>query len=462
MSTPAHGAPVAQRLLAPWAWIDAASPTTDERSSEAAPSLRREVAFDLDASGRILEIHLDGAGRDPSGLDFPVRELGRVLVMPGLVNAHSHAFQRAIRGKTHRRGEADPNSFWSWRDAMYAVALRLDPDEVYTLTRDCFAEMRASGITCVGEFHYLHHDPEGRPYAQPHRLSEAVISAARELGLRLTLLEVFYARAGAGLPPRPEQRRFCDASLEHFLARVEALREGEDPQLRIGIAPHSVRAVGRPALEQLARWRAGTDIPVHMHISEQVRENEECQAEHGLTPLGLVEACGLLDDPGRFTAVHAIHLEDADFERLRGQQVCACPSTEADLGDGIVLADRLHAGGVGLALGSDSNARIDLVLEGSALEMNLRLLRQARLCLGDAAQPSSTVVAGAATLGGGRALGWTHAGRLRVGAPFDAALFDLDDPLLRGLEGQEAFDALWMAGSSRACSQSWIDGVRRV
>ena len=315
---------------------------------------------EVDAAGTVVKAQ---SGR-PEQTPPIVHDLGRALLLPGLVNAHSHAFQRQIRGATHRRGAHDPTSFWSWREAMYRAANSLDPGAVYTATRGCYREMLRAGITCVGEFHYLHHAPDGRPYADPNELSRQVIRAAESVGIRLVLLSVFYVRAGDGREALPEQRRFCDADVDAYLTRLDVLR-GEG--VHVGVAPHSVRAVPATALRELAAYANGHGLPLHMHVSEQPQENAECHAEHGCTPTELLRATGCLDRPGGFTAVHAIHLEPADFVALTGHNVCACPTTEADLGDGIIPAGDHVRHGVGLALGSDSNA-VTVVRHSGALE----------------------------------------------------------------------------------------------
>lgn len=442
-----------RRLRAPLAWI--------ERDAADGPELAREVEFELDAEGRIVALGCADAPLAPCS-EALVHDLGRHLVLPGFINGHSHAFQRAIRGQTHRRAAGDPSSFWSWREAMYAHAQSLDPEGVYAVTRAAFEEMVAGGITCVGEFHYLHHRPDGSPYADANALSQAVVRAASDAGIRLTLLEVYYARAGHGRPALPEQRRFCDASVEAYLERVDALRESCDPdRVRIGLAPHSVRAVGAEDLQRLVEYATTHDLVMHAHVSEQPRENEECLTEHGTTPMGVFERAGALARSERFTAVHAIHLDAQDFRRLADQFVCACPSTEADLGDGIVPADELRAAGTGLCLGSDSNSLIDLVTEARSLEMNLRLLRQARLCLTDASGRVAPVLAD--TLGpvAAKALGWGDRGVLAVGRPFDAALVDLDARPLRDVPEAFALDALLSAGNAAWIGQCWIGGERR-
>jgi len=410
---------------------------------------------EVDAAGTVVRAQ---SGR-PEHTPEIVHDLGRALLLPGMVNAHSHAFQRQIRGATHRRGAHDPSSFWSWREAMYRAANELDPEAVFNATRGCYREMLRAGITCVGEFHYLHHTQDGRPYADPNELSRQVIRAAESVGIRLVLLSVYYARAGAGREPLPEQRRFCDSSVDAYLARLDVLR-GEG--VLVGVAPHSVRAVPREALQQLAAYAHQHELPLHMHVSEQPQENAECRAEHGCTPTELLRQTGCLVRPGGFTAVHAIHLEPADFVALAGHNVCACPTTEADLGDGIIpVVDHLRHG-VGLALGSDSNAVIDLVQEARLLEMHERLRTRARLCLADNGTQVGQALLDIATVGGARALGRAELGQIRVGAPFDACTVDLGHPSLAHLDPADALDALLLSGTAAPIDRVFVAGVRRV
>lgn len=430
--------------------------------------------------GRILDIRLGDPGPPE---DLLVFDLGNSLLLPGMVNAHSHAFQRMIRGLpqgqprpvggTGGPGSAGetPASFWSWRGAMYEAANSLDPEQVYAQTRACFSEMVDRGITCVGEFHYLHHQADGQPYADPSELSLQVVRAAREVGLRLCLLEVFYARAGFEQPgPLPEQRRFCDASLDAYFARVEAmcahasaLAEGSPgaAPVSVGLAPHSVRAVPASALRELAAYANEHGLALHAHVSEQPRENAECQAEHGKTPLQVFAEAGAMARAGGFTAVHAIHVAEHELALMRGQQVCACPTTEADLGDGIVPATQWRDAGASLSLGSDSNALIDLIQEARLLEMHERLRRQLRLSLVDADSGRvAPVLLRAATRGGAAALARPELGRLAPGSPFDAQLIDLGHPSLREVPARFALDALWLAGTAAPISQVWIGGER--
>jgi formimidoylglutamate deiminase len=424
------------------------------------PQLLQRPRIDFDPeSGRILAISPTLEADAPTLL----HDLGDSLLLPGFVNAHSHAFQRSIRGATQRRASTDPSSFWSWRTAMYAAAERLDPASVYAHTRSCFAEMLQRGITCVGEFHYLHHRADGRPYDDANELSQQVIRAAADVGLRLVLLEVYYARAGVEHDgPLPEQRRFCDGSTDAYLARLDALRPASSPMLSFGVAPHSVRAVRKDELARLAAYANAHALPIHAHVSEQPLENHQCLAEHGRTPLQVLADAGCLARPGAFTAVHAIHVDEHEFELLRAHQVCACPTTEADLGDGIIPASRWREHGATLSLGSDSNAVIDLVTEARSLELHERLRTQARLCLRDEHGQVAPVLLAAATSGGARALARPELGRLAVGSPFDAVAFDLGHVQLRDVEREHVLDALLLSGSAEPISQVWVAGRRRM
>ena len=417
--------------------------------------LRPEVRIDVDAEGCIVAVgtRSDLASRPMFDV---VRDHGPMMLLPGFVNAHSHAFQRAIRGAAHARSQHDPSSFWSWREAMYQCATSLEPEDVYAVTRRAYAEMVAAGITCVGEFHYLHHRADGRPYDDPNELSLQVAAAAADVGIRLVLLEVHYARAGQGQPPLPEQRRFCDGSVEAYLSRVDALRSRG---LQVGIAPHSVRAVPRSHLEPLVAYAHRHNLPIHMHVSEQPRENEECAREHGMSPVQLLSEVGAMDRTEGLTAVHAIHIDDDDRRRLTTQTVCACPTTEADLGDGIVGARALTEAGVGLALGSDSNAVIDLIQEARLLEMHERLQSQARLRLNDERGRLGLSLLEMATLGGARALGCAdRLGFFDVGRLFDAALVDLRHPFLQGLAPAHALDAVFASGTGEVVRRTIVGG----
>ncbi len=421
---------------------------------------RRGVIDGVELADPYVEV--DGAGiivRTASG-DAPpvVVDLGPSLLLPGMVSAHSHAFQRTIRGRTQRRGATDPSSFWSWRQAMYQAAATLDADAFEAATFACYREMLRAGITWVGEFHYVHHQPGGAPYPDPNELSWRVVRAAERAGIRLTLLEVYYARGGPDRALEPAQRRFHDASVGAYLDRVEALRAAG---VHVGLAPHSVRAVPAPDLAALAEHAARFNLPLHIHLSEQPAENEACQAEHGCSPAELLARVGALARPRGLTAVHAVHLTEHDRALLAEQIVCACPTTEADLGDGIVAASELAAAGTALCLGSDSNSIIDLIQEARLLEMHERLRTGRRLCLGGPERPPALAALDAATAHGALALGASHGGaRLAVGEPFDACVIDLTHPTLADVAPEHALDAALLAGTAAAVRATFVGGSR--
>ena len=338
------------------------------------------------------------------------------VVLPGLANAHSHAFHRALRGRTH----GDGGNFWTWREQMYAVTRHLDPQTYFALARAVFAEMALSGFTVVGEFHYLHHDVSGARYADPNAMGHALAAAAREAGVRLTLLDACYLAGGlAGdghLPLDDVQVRFTDGDVEAWAARVAALEP--DETTRVGAAVHSVRAVPRaqlPAVAEATRGRV-----VHAHVSEQPAENLAAQVFYGATPTALLAEAGLVGD--RFSAVHATHLTDADVALLgdAAATACFCPTTERDLADGIGPARRLAAAGARLALGSDQHAVIDPFEEVRGLEMHERLESNER------GRFTPDQLLAAASVDGYRSLDWADGGTLAEGRLADFVLVRTD------------------------------------
>ncbi|MGX6605924.1 formimidoylglutamate deiminase [Micromonosporaceae bacterium Da 78-11] len=338
------------------------------------------------------------------------------LVLPGFANAHSHAFHRALRGRTH----AGRGSFWTWRELMYSVAGRLDPDSYLTLARAVYGEMALAGITAVGEFHYLHHGPDGTPYDDPNAMGHALIEAAGQAGIRITLLDTAYLTSGVdGRPLDGVQRRFGDGDIERWAIRAAALTGA--PHARIGAAIHSVRAV--PALDLDVFAGRG---PLHVHLSEQRAENEQCRAVHGCTPTELLDRHGVLG-PGT-TAVHATHLTAGDVQTLgrTGTGVCFCPTTERDLADGIGPARELTAAGAPLSLGSDSQAVIDMFEELRGVEMNERLASQERGRFGTA-----ELIAAAARH---ESLGWDDAGAIAVGKRADLVCVRTDSVRTAGVD----------------------------
>jgi formimidoylglutamate deiminase len=380
----------------------------------------------VDDGGRVLAI---GAGAAPS--DTVVSLAGKAL-LPGFVNAHSHAFQRLIRGKAESRAVAG-RDFWSWRGTMYRAAARLDPQQVFDVARVAFLEMALAGITTVGEFHYLHNDPGGRPYDDPNLLAKQVLAAARSVGLRIVLLRCAYLRSGCQIPRDPGQIRFFETTSD-FLARLEALvrQHPSDPLVQFGVAPHSLRAVPFDDFREIAGWARGRGLPLHMHISEQVAENEACLREYGRTPVSLLGEAGLLG-PG-LTAVHAIHLTEREIALLAqaGAIVCACPTTERNLGDGIVAADRMLEKGIPIAFGSDSQAQIDPLEDARELDYHLRLRHQQRAIVdGIGDQGLASRLFHCATASGARAL-QVPAATLAVGEAADFFTVDLRDVSIAG------------------------------
>jgi formiminoglutamate deiminase len=357
------------------------------------------------------------------------------LTLPGLANAHSHAFHRVLRGAT----QAGHGTFWTWRDLMYEAAARLTPDSYLDLATAVYAEMALAGITCVGEFHYLHHGPDGRPYADPNEMGLALIEAAGRAGLRITLLDACYlsgglSLAGEAMPLAGTQVRFGDADADAWAARASALPAG--PGTRPGAAIHSVRAVPPGQLGPVVAWARERGAPLHAHLSEQVAENETCLAAYGRTPAGVLHQADALGP--LTTAVHATHLSAADLALLgrSGTYACFCPTTEADLADGIGPAAALVAAGSRLTVGSDSQAVIDLFEEARRIELGERLVTQER------GHFTAAALATAATADGHASLGWADAGRLAAGALADLVTVALDTPRTAGTTAATALESV--------------------
>jgi formiminoglutamate deiminase len=346
------------------------------------------------------------------------------LTLPGLANTHSHAFHRALRGRTHRgRG-----TFWTWRDRMYAAAERLDPDSYLALARATYAEMALAGITCVGEFHYLHHDADGRRYADPNAMSAALVDAAAQAGIRITLLDTCYLTASVdGAALAGTQRRFGDGDAAAWAERVGAFQPAGD-HARVAAAVHSVRAVPAEQIPAVVDWADEREAPLHVHLSEQRAENRACLAHYHRTPTELLADAGALGP--RTTAVHATHLTDSDRTELGDTEtgVCFCPTTERDLADGFGPARALVDAGSPLSLGSDSHAVIDLFEEARAVELDERLHTERR------GHFSPAELLRAATVTGHAALGWPDAGTIAVGQRADLVTVRLDSVRTAGVE----------------------------
>jgi formimidoylglutamate deiminase len=443
------------------------------------------AAILCDEAGTIVRVARADELKDEKRINLPRRAL-----LPGMVNAHSHAFQRVIRGKTEYRsfrggrppvtsgssptlnGEIEKDSFWTWRELMYSAATRLTPEDIYDASRMAFLEMVLSGITTVGEFHYLHYTPDGEPYDDANLLAKEVVRAAGDVGLRIALLRVAYARAGFQADPNPKQARFIEPEPEIYLKNVEALirdldgarsssvSEGNSANLAlpngrasetawVGVAPHSVRAVPLAYLRDVIDFANRNDLKVHMHVAEQPAEVSACVEEYGRSPFALLETERLLSKS--FTAVHAIHVTPkAVFSFAKtGAMVCACPTTERNLGDGVVPADEYLKHGIAICLGTDSHTQIDLLEDARELEYHLRLQKLERAVLSvrspranEGQQPDDAFPDGrasdaaallfdCATINGARSLG-APGGSLEVGKPADFFTVDLDDPAIAG------------------------------
>ncbi len=350
------------------------------------PGVRLEVGAD----GRLSHVTSEPAPRE--------RDVRLGTVLPGMANAHSHAFHRALRGRTH----SDGGDFWQWREAMYRVAARLNPERYEALARAVFAEMLVSGWTAVGEFHYVHHRPDGSRYPTEHAMELALAAAARDVGIRLVLLDTVYLAGGIGRPLAPEQRAFDDGSAAGWLERWHSLNEtlGADPDARVslGAAIHSVRAVPRASMREVLAGLPRA-VPLHIHLSEQPQENADCLAEYGATPTAVLAGLGALSP--RLSVVHATHLTDDDVALIgaAGATVVMCPTTEADLGDGIGPARPLADAGARIALGSDQNAVVDPLLEMRGLEAGERLASGSRGRFDPAALLAAASTNGYASLG---------------------------------------------------------------
>jgi formimidoylglutamate deiminase len=360
-----------------------------------------------------------------------VTELRGKAILPGFVNAHSHSFQRLIRGRTETRG-AGGDDFWSWREPMYRAALSVDADDVYHVARMAFLEMVMAGTTTVGEFHYLHRAHDGRAYDDPNLLAKKIIAAAESVGLRIALLRAAYTRAGYELEAHVGQRRFYETP-EEYLANTAALaKELKGSKTAwLGVAPHSIRAVPLAQIEEIAAWARERDLPIHMHAAEQKAELTACKREYGTTPVVLLAKHDLLSST---TLVHAIHITDEEMDALAETDavICSCPTTERNLGDGIIDAAKAAARGIRFAFGSDSQAQIDPLEDAREIEYHLRLQIEKRAVLDEInGQNMSQILFQYVTVGGAEALGF-DGGVLGAGRPADFVTIDLDDVSIAG------------------------------
>ena len=461
-----------------------------------------DLALVCDVSGRIVRLVRNDELTDEKRIPLPRR-----AILPGMVNAHSHAFQRVLRGRTEYRTSNRADSFWTWRETMYSAATRLTPEDIYDASRMAFLEMALGGITAVGEFHYLHNAPAGRSYDDPNLLAKEVMRAAGEVGLRIALLRVAYARSGFQTETNPKQARFIESDSEVYLKNVESLVSVRSPTVRegqlandglpngrasdtawIGLAPHSVRAVPLDYLRRVIDYANLHNLKVHMHVAEQPAEVSACIEEYGRTPIALLQSEALLSE--RFTAVHAIHVTPKAIPSFAksGAIVCACPTTERNLGDGVVPADEYFKHGVPMCLGTDSHAQIDLLEDARELEYHLRLQKLERAVLDggnptvregaasfvhdpDASQRNSTLPDGrvsaiarrlfdCATINGARSIG-APGGALERGMPADFFTVDLDDPSIAGAS-QDDLLASTVFTLSRAAVREVVVGGKPI
>ncbi|MFE2814948.1 formimidoylglutamate deiminase [Streptomyces nigra] len=403
------------------------------------PHVEPGVALDV-ADGRIAAVRTEVPAPPPGA------EVLRGLTLPGLANAHSHAFHRALRGTV----QVGSGTFWTWREVMYSVAERLTPETYHALARAVYAEMALAGVTAVGEFHYVHHAPGGTPYADPNAMGEALIAAAAEAGIRITLLDTAYLSSGFGRPPTAHQLRFSDGDADAWAERCSLLKEHD--HARIGAAVHSVRAVPAGQLSTVALWAEERRAPLHVHLSEQTAENDACREAHGCTPTQLLALHGVLGP--RTTGVHNTHLTPEDISLIGGSGTgtCMCPTTERDLADGIGPATALQNEGSPLCLGSDSHAVIDLLEEARAMELNERLRIRTR------GHWTAAALLRAASADGHAALGWDGAGTLEPGALADFTTIAMDSVRTAGPLPRFGAETAVFAASAADVSHTVVAG----
>jgi formimidoylglutamate deiminase len=461
------------------------------------------LALVCEPAGTIVQLARVNELRDEKRI-----RLAHRAILPGMINAHSHAFQRVLRGRTEYRS-SEKDSFWTWREKMYAAAMRLGPEDIYDASRMAFMEMALAGITSVGEFHYLHHAPDGTPYDDSNLLAKEVIRAANDVGLRIALLRVAYARSGFQTEVNPQQARFIESEPRIFLKNLESLiadvNRGTSPTVRegsairsndgalpdgranaprqapasawIGVAPHSVRAVPLDYLRHVIGFASERNLKVHMHVAEQPAEVSACVEEYGRTPFALLETEGLLSK--NFTAVHAIHVTPKAIPPFAksGAAVCACPTTERNLGDGVVPVDEYFKHGVAVCLGTDSHTQIDLLEDARELEYHLRLQKLERAVLhggnptareGAALDSERTLPNGrvsaigsllldCATINGAHSIG-ASSGSLEPGKPADFFTVDLSDVSIAGASTENLLSSIVFSASRAAIREVIVGG----
>ena len=412
-------------------------------------------------SGYALETGTDGIIRYVGPVrdsTNTIRMPGRAL-LPGMVDIHSHSFQRALRGRAESRRRSGPD-FWSWRNIMYRCALALTPEEIYDVARMAFLEMALAGITTIGEFHYLHRTLTGTPYDDPNLLAKQIIRAAQSVGIRIVLLRCAYVRAGFNLPPDAGQTRFLEPDADAFLQHSESLQREIAclPTVTFGIAPHSVRAVPQDYLRTISQWAHSQSLPIHMHVSEQPAEIDACRAEYGATPFEFLDNLGLLTPD--FTAIHAIHLHPGEVELMARAKITvgACPTTERNLGDGILCADKLIDAGISIAFGTDSHTQTDALEQARELESNLRLTHLQRAVLdGRNGESLPRLLFDFATTSGAHSL-HLDTGTLAVGKPTDFFTVNLSEASIAGSLPEQLLTNIVFSMSPRGISDVIVDG----
>ena len=417
------------------------------------------LALCADEHGRIVKL-----SSDPQDMKI-ARRLPNRAILPGLVNAHSHTFQRVIRGRTEFRTSADGDNFWTWREAMYHAAGLLSPEDIYDVARMAFLEMLLTGICNVGEFHYLHHQPDGRQYDDPNLLAMQVVRAALDTGLRIALLKTAYVRSGWRRDPNPQQDRFITPLVHEFIDHSEHLFQSlkktvAEDAAWMGIAPHSVRAVPVSYLQEVTNYARLRQLKVHMHVAEQPAEVEACVAEYQCRPVDFLFRQGVLDR--NFTAIHATHVTQNEIEALgkAESQICACGTTERNLGDGVAQADDWAAQNVPFCYGTDSNVQINLMEDARQLEYHLRLQRLERAVLAPNTQQESLAqrLFDGATSSGAKSLGGPG-GSLEAGRPADFYTIDLNDPSLAGAGQESLLTHVVFSGERTAIDEVYVAGL---
>lgn len=405
------------------------------------------------------DARLQWTGGRITGVDDAPRRVDGSWCVPGIANLHSHAFQRAMAGMAERQTDA-ADSFWTWRETMYRFAARFEPDTLHAVAAQLYAEMLEAGYTTVCEFHYLHHAPDGQPYGDPAAMSRALIAAARETGMRLTLLPVLYMTGGFGGRALTDRQRRFGHDVDAYLRLLDALRTDEGPQLRVGCALHSLRAVPADALHAVVE-ALPAQMPVHIHIAEQTAEVDECVATRGARPVRWLLDHAPVD--ARWTLVHATHLDDGEVRDTArsGATVAICPTTEANLGDGVFpLAPYLAAGGR-WGIGSDSHVSVSPVEELRWLEYAQRLVHRRRnIAVNTSASVGETLLLGVSS---SAASATGHAiDTLGQGCSADIVVLDTDAPAFAGMTAHDAVDRWIFSGNRNLVRDVYVGGERVV